>query len=334
MVEYAAVGIDGVRLRTLLAGAKLAVSGGLIAWLLHDVDITEIAEAAGRSDPYLLGLAFSLFFVGYFITAARWRLLLRTHGNDAPLSRLVKSFMVAIFFNNFLPSTIGGDVVRVYDTWKMGTSRSVAFSVIFVDRFLGSFALSLIALSALLAADVIAERIPYLYVWVTMGVVGLGALAYLIFGNPRRNPVRLDAGGDSIGSAPIRVVRKLLAAFGSYRGRRATLAGALALSLVLHLNVIVHYVIIAKAMGLAVPWEAMFFVIPVATFVMMLPVSVNGIGVRETVFALLLGFYGVSAAQSIAFAWIAYGFVLAQGLLGGVVFASRRSVVAPDPDKA
>jgi uncharacterized membrane protein YbhN (UPF0104 family) len=93
--------------------------------------------------------------------------------------------------------------------------------------------------------------------------------------------------------------------------------------LLLQLNVILHFIIIAQAMGMDVPIVAMFVIIPVATVVMMLPVSINGIGLREAVFVMFFGLFGITSDQSIAFAWIAYGFVLAQGLLGGLVFAGR-----------
>jgi uncharacterized membrane protein YbhN (UPF0104 family) len=102
------------------------------------------------------------------------------------------------------------------------------------------------------------------------------------------------------------------------------------LSLLLQMNVIVHFIIIALAMGLDIPIIAMFVIIPVATVVMMLPVSINGIGLREAVFVLFFGMFGLAGDQSIAFAWIAYGFVLAQGLLGGLVFAGRLLSRAPD----
>ena len=86
----------------------------------------------------------------------------------------------------------------------------------------------------------------------------------------------------------------------------------------------IHFIFLTRALGINVPIEAMFFIIPVAIFVMMLPVSINGIGLRETVFVFLFSLFGVPHIEALALAWLAYSFSLAQGILGGMVFAVRR----------
>jgi hypothetical protein len=74
-----------------------------------------------------------------------------------------------------------------------------------------------------------------------------------------------------------------------------------------------------------VPLVAFAFIAPVATVVMALPISINGIGVREGVLGYLLGLYGVDVSTSLVFAWVLYALVLGQGLLGGVVFAMLKA---------
>ena len=77
-------------------------------------------------------------------------MLISIHGLNPPLGVLVQSFMVGIFFNNLLPSTIGGDVSRMYDVWRLGRDKSSAVSVVLVDRLLGVIALVLWAAVAVL----------------------------------------------------------------------------------------------------------------------------------------------------------------------------------------
>ena len=96
-------------------------------------------------------------------------------------------------------------------------------------------------------------------------------------------------------------------------------------SLLLQLNVIFHFWLIGQAMHLDVSFFAMCVIIPCALMIMMLPISVNAIGVREVTFIYFLSFFGVSAENALVFAWIAFTFVLFQGLLGGIVFAFRRT---------
>ena len=83
---------------------KLLLSGGLILWITRDVALDSVFAVIESANLALLGLAFSLFFVGYIISAFRWRTLMRAQGGNAPILYLIRSFMVALFFNNFLPS--------------------------------------------------------------------------------------------------------------------------------------------------------------------------------------------------------------------------------------
>ena len=90
-----------------------------------------------------------------------------------------------------------------------------------------------------------------------------------------------------------------------FSGRRDALVKALTLSGLLEAVVILHYFAIAGALGLPVPLSAFFLIIPLSVFVMMLPISINAIGIRENVFVFFFGFYGVSKADAVAFAWLA-----------------------------
>jgi len=78
-------------------------------------------------------------------------------------------------------------------------------------------------------------------------------------------------------------------------------------------------------MDLPVPTVAFLLIVPLATFVMMIPVTINGIGLRENVLALFLAVYGVGNSEAVAFAWLLYLGGLIQGVLGGVVYVMRRS---------
>ena len=120
------------------------------------------------------------------------------------------------------------------------------------------------------------------------------------------------------------ILAKVLRSFQAYRNARLAVLRALALSVLLQVNVVMHFVVLARAVGIEVPVESMFLIIPVAVFIMMLPISINAIGVREAVFVFLFALYGIESVQALAFAWIAYSFTLLQGVLGGVVFALRR----------
>ena len=310
--------------KTLFLLLKISLSVALILWMTHDIALGSVFAIISESSTALLTLAFSLFFVGYVITAFRWRTLIRVQGGDAPIFFLVRSFMVALFFNNFLPSTVGGDVVRMYDSWRLGNSKSDAVTVVLVDRFLGVIVLLWFALLALIFDEAVAGTVPFIGVWVAASLAGIGIATWLILKIPVSTTQMLSS-AKSGGVARIgRILEKVHRSFQAYRHARSAVLGALILSVLLQINVVACFILIARSIGIEVPVESMFLIIPVALFIMMLPISINAIGVRETVFVFLFSLYGIENFQALAFAWLAYGLTLSQGILGGIVFALRK----------
>lgn len=311
--------------RWIVLGVKGCVSALLIAWLLSRADFRDILGAMGSAHIGLVVAAFALNFVGYFISGNRWRVLLRAQGIEAPLSYLILSYMTAMFFNNLLPSTVGGDALRAYDVWRVGRNKAAAVAVILVDRFLGLLALMLFASASLLIArSELSDKLPLLQLFVAIIVVAMSLVVWLIFSPPKRVTALLVKIKVPFSQRLQRILDKLIAAISAFQGRREALAKALGLSLLLQANVVVHYYLIARALDFEVPFHAFFLIIPLAIFVMMMPVSINAIGLREGAFVFLLAGFGVTEPQAMAFAWIAYGLVLVQGMLGGLVYVLRR----------
>lgn len=306
--------------KTALNVLKFAISAVLIGWILRTTALDEIFASIRAANVWLLVLAFSLHLLGFTISAFRWRMLLRTRGSDASIPFLIESYIVGMFFNNFLPSTIGGDVYRAYDSWRLGQSKSSALAVVFVDRFLGLLALMLFALLALLSSNELTARIPYLFVWVALGTMGMLAFVWVIFMPPRWLPQLIANLKLPFGNK----LRSIIDAFMAFQGQRMVLVKALLLSALLQGNVILHYYLIAQSLQLPIPFLSFLLIIPLATVITMLPISVNGIGVRENIYVFFFAAFGVLEPQAVAFAWIAFGMVVLQGVLGGIVYALRR----------
>jgi uncharacterized protein (TIRG00374 family) len=310
-----------VQKRLVLTAVKVLVSVALIYWILRSTNLVEIFDALRSASIPLLVLAASLHLVGYTVSALRWRELLRAQGNDTSIPFLIQSYMVSIFFNNFLPSIIGGDTVRAYDSWRVGQSKADAVAVIFVDRFLGMLSLMLFAASTLLFSNKLAASLSFLYLLLPLMVAGMLIVVGIIFMPPQK----LAA---FILRTRLPVFQKLqntiVEAFQVFRGQKGVLVRALGLSLLLQANVVFHYYLIGRALDLSVPLSSFFLIIPLAIFLMMFPVSVNAIGVRENVFAFFFATFGVLNSEAVAFAWLAYGIVVLQGVLGGVIYALRR----------
>ncbi|HYG61530.1 MAG TPA: lysylphosphatidylglycerol synthase transmembrane domain-containing protein [Thermoanaerobaculia bacterium] len=305
---------------------RVAVSAALVAWVLHRARWAEVAEAFRAADLWPVLLALALNPIGYWASVSRWRLLLRTQGVDIPFGFLVRSFLVGVFFNNLLPSTVGGDAMRAWESSRAGAGRSTAVAVVLVDRFLGLLTLMLLAGAGVLLSPRLTERVPSLYAWVLAGALGMAFIAWLLFGRSARAESLLAWG---LGRFPERWRPKLdgaARALLGFRGRWPVLGKALAYSLVLQVAVVANGWLLAKALHVPIPLPYFFLIVPLAVFVMMIPVSINAIGVRENVWAFFFTAFGVAnaAAAGVAVAWLDYSLVLLQALVGGVLWMAGR----------
>jgi uncharacterized protein (TIRG00374 family) len=330
-----AQGRRGGRGRTLL---RVAVSAALIAWILRDTDLREVWATFRTADVRYILVAIGLIPLGYLSSVMRWRLLLRAQGGDATLPFLFRSLMTGIFFNNFLPSTIGGDAIRAWDTARSGVSRATALTIIVVDRFVGLLALLLFAAVGLLGAGRLTERVPDLAFWV-LGVGALMVIAAAVLFLPFRSRLRRDP--HPLAPSPTRThthpgegeppprglhgkLLQVTTALFAFRGHGKALAGAFFFSLCLQTAVVINAWVTARALRIDLGLAPFFVIIPFAVFIMMIPVSINGIGVRENVFIFFLAALGVAEAGGLAFAWLEYGLLLLQALAGGLVYALGR----------
>jgi len=303
---------------------KGAMSLLLMWWILQGTNFEEIGHSLGSVSLPLLCLGFGLPFLGYLISVNRWRLLLQAQGVSAQVGYLVRSFMVSVFFNNFLPSTIGGDVFRIYDSWRLGASKACAVAVVFVDRFLGLLALIVLTMVGLLSPNPFSATIPNLSLWVLGGFILVVALGIFLFHSSFSINLGQGGGQSKWAQVVLGFVNKINDGFAAFRGRTDTVVKAFGLSLLLQANVVVQYFIFAKALHMSIPFWSFFLIIPLTLFVMLIPISINGIGLRESIFVLILSPWGVDKPEALALAWLAYGCLVVQGLLGGMVYALRK----------
>src|SRR5512139_1372216 len=131
--------------RLLILLAKVIVSVGLLVLLVSRMDTSRFwAYARTASAAWLLG-ALTIYLIVILTSAWRWGLLLGAQHVRIPGAKLVSSYLVATFFNNFLPSNIGGDVIRIADTAPAAGSKTLATTVVLIDRGIGLMGLVLVA---------------------------------------------------------------------------------------------------------------------------------------------------------------------------------------------
>jgi len=302
---------------------KCAVSLSIIVWFLtQKTSLGEIFREIGSASPWWLGAAFSLHAVGLLISAVRWRILIRAQGDSVPLGFLAGSYLVGMFFNMFLPSRIGGDVVRIWDGSKYSKSLLKSSAIVVVERLTGVIALFLFAFGASLIRLEMAKDMPI--IWLALGLGALGLLSVVFFLLPpagrllERIPEKGIAGRFKHKALSFR--ETIL----HYREKKQALFKAFLLAVLLQVNVVTYYFLIGKAVNLNIPLVDYFIFIPIVHLVLLIPVTINGLGLRELSFSRIFGYYGLAAAAAVSFAWIDLGFMIIVGLIGGVVFMVRR----------
>ena len=310
--------------KTLSFLLKLAVSAALLVafFLIKKISFAAIGgELRGVSRGGLV-LAFSLNAFGLLASAYRWRILARALGDDIPLAFLVRSYLVGTFFNNFLPTRFGGDVVRIWDSSKFHRSLVRSSAVVLVDRATGIIVLFLFALAASLFRLDMAREIPVIWAALLLGTAGLLAVALFFLPSAGRMIERLPTKGllHKLRASILELRSTILA----YRKAPRAFAAATVWAVLLQLNVVIYYFLIGKALHLSIPLLDYFIVIPIVLLVQVIPISVNGWGVREASYISIFAFYGISAAAAVSFSLIEVAFGLIVGLVGGAIYVARK----------
>lgn len=311
--------------KNLLFLLKLAFGVGLLLYLVLFIAKPRaiIAVLKEASWPLLL-LAFALHALGFLFSAWRWKLILDARGGGFPLPELVRSLLVGSFFNLFLPTRFGGDVVRVSDTRRMEQGLTESLAVIVYERLSGIIVLLVFALAASLAKISFIRVLPMLYASLLVSLLG----AFLLLLAWRTVPRGYLASRPCRRPWLRRVLVKLDAFHGiilDFIGQRALARRVFFWALLLQFNVVLHYFLIGRALGLGrIPLLDYFFSIPIMLFILSFPVSINGLGVRDLFLVQLFTSYGYPAQFALAFSLIDLGFNLLLGIGGGLVYMFRR----------
>ncbi|RNC81579.1 MAG: UPF0104 family protein [Phycisphaera sp.] len=309
--------------KVVLLAVKILISFGLLFYLLSSVEFADIKANLASANPLYLALALLTPYVGFFVTSLRWKGLLAEQGVHARQSILFRSCMTAVFFNQLLPSTIGGDVVRIYDSWKAGATKAVAVSTIFIDRILGLTALAMFAVAGLALMKTQSDDLRLLPLAVVGVALCLAGSVLMVF-SPVKALLELARTVYRASPRPIsKFFGKLDEAVDAYRGKHFVLVRAMALSLVLQLNVILMHYLLGRAIGISPTFYDYFYIVPIALFVMLIPLTINGIGLREGMFVYMLAGLNVAKDDAITLSLLAFAVFLIHGVVGGLVLAMR-----------
>jgi uncharacterized membrane protein YbhN (UPF0104 family) len=309
----------------LITALKAAVSVALLWVLFSRVDFAKLWSIARTASLRWLVGALGLYLVMILASAWRWGLLLSAQGILLRFRALTSSFLVATFFNNFLPSNIGGDVVRVADTAPAAGSKTLAATVVLIDRAIGLLGLVLVSAVGATAGPRLIDAGPGVgagMLWI--GFVGASLVAILMLVMPQALPRLLQ---------PLRVVHpawvdERLARLGSalerFRQAPATLGWCFAGAIIVQAVLVGFYLAIARSMNVPIGFLELAVVVPISFIVQMLPVSMNGFGVREATFGFYFSRLGLPLESALLVSFMGAALIMLFSLSGAAAYWIRR----------
>ena len=297
----------------LRIAATVVMLGVAVRW----VHLRSLLPAWHASTFGWLAGALAFTLLGILLSAVRWQRVLAAMDLPAKLTTLMSAYLAGQFVSNFLPSTIGGDVIRVTRLSASNGETTGTFASVVLDRMSGWLILPVLCLVGLAINPSLLHLGRASRVAIAISLVTLGSLVAVLFvaASPR-------LGGRLAGNTNwLRFIGAVHLGLDRLRRRPAMAAGVLATGFVYQLAVIGAAVLGARALDLGVGPTALLAFIPAVAIVQVLPFTVGGLGVREGALALFLQPLGVSFTHAVALGLLVYALHLIASLLGAPAFA-------------
>ena len=304
--------------RALRLSATLAVTGLLTAYLIWKIDITETLHAIVHANFGYFAAAVAIMVGSVWPMAWRWQRLLSARGIHDRLGWLTRAYFVAYTAGQLLPTAVGGDAVRIYETARRHTGRGgeVAGSVLLERALGGAATLALAAVGFVLAVGHYPIG-PYL--WIEgFFVIATLVLAVALFSR-RARPLLAK-------TVPLlrllRVERPIRAAYEgihAYRDHPGLLVGVFTLTLAVQTVRVLAIWLAGKAVGVDLSPRPYYVMGPLLFLVLLVPFSINGIAVRESFFVSFLGRLDVDADKAFATGFLFFVVTLCLSLPGAIL---------------
>ncbi len=311
------------RYKVPLIVVKVLLSFALFGYVVAKVSPGDIWATLRPANPGLLLAASGLFLLSNLIGSWVWARLLRAQGVPIPYRKAASYYFVGLFFNNFLPSNIGGDIARISDASKHADHMSPVFSATLMDRLIGVLAMALVAVLASFAAI---DRFHLYALYTIMVITFLVFLGFFLSIFNRTILTAFEWPFRVVGARSIeRAITRLMDDLHGFRSQGRVLLAAFAGSLVVQVSrILVHYLVgLALGVGAAVGYYFLF--VPALAALISLPISLNGLGIREGAGVVLFQMAGMTREQAFSVPFLTYMVSVLISLLGGLIFVSRPS---------
>ena len=308
----------------------LVVTGLAVAYILWRVDLRETVHVLANASAGWWLASFGIWVVTVWPLAWRWQRLLASSGIHERLGWLVRTTFVAYAAAQVLPTSLGGDASRIYETARRHPgSRGPVAGTVLLERALGGAATLLLAAAGFVLA--LGHYSVGGYVWVELAFVVLSVAGAFVLFSTSLHPVlhRLRPGLHRLRLEAI--LRDVYLAVHAYRTRLRLLCGVFALTIVVQATRVLAIWCAGKAVGVDLSPRPYYVMGPLLFLVMLVPFTINGLAVRESFFVSFLGTLGVSADQGFSAGFLFFLVTVAAALPGAVLVAREGLRARPVP---
>lgn len=298
---------------------KTIVSAIILYYLLfYSINIEEFLLQVQKLSWKDFAIACIAFCVTVFIGGWRWQIFTRPYFKSSAI-RLSALYFIGYFFNNFLPSGVGGDFARAIIIGKEQNSMSTGFSTVIAERTAG-FLATLTA--SFLALPFLPFR-PFIFCasLISNAIFWGGVIIFFMVDIPKILS-RLKWLPQKQTQKAINLISKLQ----DYKKNKSILIKGFLASLVYQTSIIFVVIVIGWLADIKFPLAAYFATVPLVWVISLLPISLNALGVREAGFAFLFPFYGASRSDGMFVSLIFFGTSIVASIIGGIIFVLWGSI--------
>ena len=293
---------------------KIAISIVALYFILHKMDLHKAIEMISGTNPFYFVAMLVLYLAGQYLSSLKWGVISQQLGFDFKTSDYINYYFTGMFFNLFLPTSVGGDVVKGYYLCKqeIDNKKTKALLSVFWDRLTGAMTLVLLSFVGLMFKS--SNFLP-LYAKLLIAASFAGVLCFVFF-VPFAQKINLKQS-----------IKNLFDNLIQLNKSKGLWKQIIVYALLFHVILVLIHVILAKDLGITIPVSYFLFVYPITSISGFLPISLNGIGVREAVYVYLLSLAGVSSEQAFAFSILWFLIILISSLFSVIYYLKSKQSV-------
>ncbi|TNF98413.1 MAG: flippase-like domain-containing protein [Gammaproteobacteria bacterium] len=311
--------------KKLILVSKIFITLGLCTYLLFNANWNEVPGLLGKVGLPVTTIVFIIMLLSITISTYKWDIILQVHRIYFKFSALHKYYFIATFFNNFLPTSIGGDGYRIYKTLDNQTSRACAVLAVFMERVSGLVALILVGSASslyILFAHGSGVASDYVLLAGLLCITGC-AVMFILLQKGVIEKIKLKG-------RLFNLIKNNIGRLGDYNTNRNLTYRVIAISFLFHIhNSLSFFILLNFGVGADISLPQLYVALTLVNLIAVLPISINGIGVVDGAFIYLTGLYGASYDESLTVMIVTRLLLIPLSMIGGVLYFMNKSPVTP-----